>query len=233
MSPGAGVVHCSCPAVLLQLSPSAVVVHWNPPTRCCWALYSSCSTVAVRYEYPAALCGALELSPALLWCAMPAVPAALCAGTPAAAPVSCTPGYPAARLLHSGLPCSARTFPRISPATAVLRQNGRHHRHQRAEAVVLSPGCKNDAQSVSLFGGRESIFFFSHTKSRAASRVQAHEPGGPCGPAFAARRAYERGATRRRVRQRAALQVVCFGTADGGNRQLYRQNSGCPSLSVP
>jgi len=77
------------------------------------------------------------------------------------------------------------------------------------------------------------FYFFSHTNPRAAGRAQAHEPGGAGRPATAARRAYERGATNSGVQQWAALQVVCFGTADGGYRQLYRQNPAAPALSVP
>ena len=110
--------------------------------RCRGALQLSCSGV-VCAGIPVQRCrGALQLSCSGLSC--PAV----VAGNPP----SGTPGYPA-----SWLPCTARAFPRISRATGLLRGNGPDHVNQGAEAVILTPGCKNDAESVSAFGGRESI----------------------------------------------------------------------------
>lgn len=145
-----------------------------------------------------AVCAAIQASAPVVrwnscavgWCALEIPPALSCSAVVCAA----QPPLP-----HSWLPCTARAFPRISPPTGLLRGNGLDHVNQRAETVILTPGCKNDAKSVSAFGGRESILFFSHTNPRAAGQVQAHEPGGPCGPAFAARRAYERGTIQMRV----------------------------------
>lgn len=181
----------------------------------CGALELSCSAVVGAAVLAQRCCGALEFprsavaaAAAVLWCP----------GTP-----RCGAGF-----LHSWLPWTARTFPRISPATGVARENGPDHGVQGAETVLLTPGRKNDAKSVSAFGGRESILFLRHTNPRAARRVQAHEPGGACWPAFAARRAYERGATERRGQ--------ATGTAAGGllRHSGWRQQATVsPKLRLP
>jgi hypothetical protein len=45
----------------------------------------------------------------------------------------------------------------------------------------MSPHVKNACKMVSPFGGRESIFSFSHTNEFCGTREVAREPGLACG----------------------------------------------------
>ena len=45
----------------------------------------------------------------------------------------------------------------------------------------MSPHVKNACKMVSPFGGRESIFLFSHTNEFCGTRKVAREPGLACG----------------------------------------------------
>ena len=46
----------------------------------------------------------------------------------------------------------------------------------------MSPHVENACKMVSPFGGRESIFLFSHTNEFCGTRKVAREPGLACGP---------------------------------------------------
>jgi hypothetical protein len=65
--------------------------------------------------------------------------------------------------------------------------------YQLTEGLILIFDCQNDLKPGSLFSGRESILFFSHTNPRATNRVHAHEVGVACRPVPAARTLYKRG----------------------------------------
>jgi hypothetical protein len=46
----------------------------------------------------------------------------------------------------------------------------------------MGPDVENACKMVSPFGGRESIFLFSHTNEFCGTRKVAREPGLACGP---------------------------------------------------
>ena len=85
----------------------------------------------------------------------------------------------------------------MQPARGAGRRRDQYHWNQRAKLSRISSRGKNACKMVLWFGGRESIFLFSHTNEFCGKSKVAHEPGLACAPLKVRRRVYERGAKRR------------------------------------